>query len=294
MFVEALQEVDHFTRAIHVISRYYGSAEIIPQTATLFFVNEEGCAITCKHVADNIINGDSVYRRYLEFKREFRFFEAERTANVERKRLELKYGYNEDSLVRVRYSFPDSVSGEYELVIHRHPVYDLAILRFSGFDKAQYSGFARFLKDEQQVKPGRTLCRLGYPFPEFTNYRLNRELDDIEWSQEGRIATPGFPIDGIITRQIADQSGIFGIEMSTPGLRGQSGGPLFDPYGRVYGMQSATQHLHLGFDQVNREVFSDGQRKRVSNYPFLNVGRCVHVGIIKQFLKEKGTKFYEG
>ncbi len=293
MFVDALDEVDQFTRAIHFISRYYGSAEIIPQSATMFFVNESGCAVTCKHVAENLINGDAVYSRYLGFKREFRMFEREPTAVIEKVRLEEKYGLKKELLIRVKNSFPESVSGDYKLIIHRHPVYDLAIIRFVGYTGIKYRGFAKFLKDEQKARPGRSLCRLGYPFPEFTNYRLNKEIDDIEWSPDGRVLTPGFPIDGIITRQVADQNGIFGIEMSTPGLRGQSGGPLFDRDGIVYGMQSATQHLHLGFDQVNREVISEGVRKRVSNYPFLNVGRCVHVRIIKEFLRAKEIKFYE-
>lgn len=293
MFVEALDQVDQFTRAIHFICRYHGSAEIIPQTATMFFVNEQGCAVTCKHVADNLIYSDKFYTRYLQFRKEFRYFEREKVAALEKKRLEEKYGLRSDSLIRIKSSFPDSVHGDYRLVIHRHPVYDLAIVQFQGYSEIKYKGFARLLKDETKVRPGRTLCRLGYPFPEFSNYRFNKDTDDIEWSQSGRISTPAFPIDGIITRQVADQNGIFGIEMSTPGLKGQSGGPLFDTKGIVYGMQSATQHLHLGFDQVNREVISEGIRKRVSNFPFLNVGRCVHVRIIKEFLRAKKIKFYE-
>lgn len=293
MFVEALNQVDQFTRAIHFICRYHGSAEIIPQTATMFFVNEQGCAVTCKHVADNLIYSDKFYTRYLQFRKEFSYFEREKVAALEKKRLEEKYGLRSDSLIRIKSSFPDSVNGDYRLVIHRHPVYDLAIVQFQGYSEIKYKGFARLLKDETKVRPGRTLCRLGYPFPEFSNYRFNKDTDDIEWSQSGRISTPAFPIDGIITRQVADQNGIFGIEMSTPGLKGQSGGPLFDTKGIVYGMQSATQHLHLGFDQVNREVISEGIRKRVSNFPFLNVGRCVHVRIIKEFLRAKKIKFYE-
>lgn len=293
MFVEALDQVDQFTRAIHFICRYHGSAEIIPQTATMFFVNEQGCAVTCKHVADNLIYSDKFYTRYLQFRKEFSYFEREKVAALEKKRLEEKYGLRSDSLIRIKSSFPDSVNGDYRLVIHRHPVYDLAIVQFQGYSEIKYKGFARLLKDETKVRPGRTLCRLGYPFPEFSNYRFNKDTDDIEWSQSGRISTPAFPIDGIITRQVADQNGIFGIEMSTPGLKGQSGGPLFDTKGIVYGMQSATQHLHLGFDQVNREVVSEGIRKRVSNFPFLNVGRCVHVRIIKEFLRAKKIKFYE-
>ena len=86
---------------------------------------------------------------------------------------------------------------------------------------------------------------------------------------------------------------ITGIELSTPGLRGQSGGPLFDQKGVVYGMQSSTYHVHLGFDIKDKEIRENGRAKKVSNHPFLYLGRCVHVDVIKAFLKEKSTKFYE-
>jgi len=72
--------------------------------------------------------------------------------------------------------------------------------------------------------------------------------------------------------------------MSTPGLRGQSGGPLFDREGIIYGMQSATNHLHLGFDLKDKELVTDGKKTKVSNYPFLHVGISVHVDKIKDFL----------
>ncbi len=41
MFIEAIKEVDRFTKPIHSIVRTYGGL-ISPATATLFFVNEEG------------------------------------------------------------------------------------------------------------------------------------------------------------------------------------------------------------------------------------------------------------
>ncbi len=293
MFVDALSKIDQFTKPIHFITRYYGGTDIIPETATLFFVNEHGFAVTCRHVSDQLLAADAVYGRYMRFRAELRQFHRDPTLAVQRARLEDKYGFTSESLIRIRSNFSHCVKGDYQLEIHRHPVYDLAIIRFIGFEQKLYRGHASFLKDENLVKPGRSLCRLGYPFPEFTNYKLNTDLDDIEWTLSGRTQTPGFPIDGIVTRQIADQEGVFGIEMSTPGLRGQSGGPLFDKEGIIYGMQSATHHLHLGFDQVNREVISDGRRKRVSNYPFLNVGRCVHVRVIKDFLTAKGVRYYE-
>lgn len=292
MFVEAIQKVDQFTRPIHFISRYYGGSDIVPVTATLFFVNEEGFAVTCRHVADQILFADAIYANFLKFKGALR--EYERSAgNLHRSRLEKEYGINNETLIRIRSSFVNCVTGLSRYAIHRHPSQDLAIIDFSAYDAPLYRGYAKFVKDSTKVKQGKYLCRLGYPFPEFTNFRYNQEMDDIEWTEEGRGNTPNFPIDGIVTRHVSEGNTIVGIEMSTPGLRGQSGGPLFDTDGVVYGMQSATRHLHLGFDQTNREVVQDGIKRRVSNYPFLSVGQCVHVNVIKDFLKEKKVKFYE-
>ena len=38
----------------------------------------------------------------------------------------------------------------------------------------------------------------------------------------------------------------------------------------------------------------DGQRKEVNNYPFLHVGRCITVDVIKSFLDANGIKYYIG
>ena len=81
--------------------------------------------------------------------------------------------------------------------------------------------------------------------------------------------------------------------MSTPGLRGQSGGPLFDDKGTVYGMQFSTKHLHLGFDLINKEILVENKPIKISDYSFLHLGQCVHVDVIKEFLKEKSVSFHE-
>ena len=97
----------------------------------------------------------------------------------------------------------------------------------------------------------------------------------------------------MVTRFLGDESRVYGIELSTPGLKGQSGGPLFNKDGIVYGMQFSTKHLHLGFDIVDKEIISGNQAKKVSDYSFLHLGQCIHVDIIKEFLKEKEVKYYE-
>jgi hypothetical protein len=293
MFVEAIERVDQFTRPIHFIARYYGGSDIIPGTGTLFFVNEDGFAITCRHIARQILYANQIYENYLKFKGELRRFERDPGFETQRQFLETKYKINSETPIRILSNFISCVNAYKSLTINLHPTQDLAVIQFKDYEAKLYQGHAHFLKDSKSVKQGRYLCRLGYPFPEFTNYQLNKNTNDIEWIKEGRVNTPSFPIDGIITRHIGESNGVTGIEMSTPGLRGQSGGPLFDRSGVIYGMQSATRHLHLGFDQVNREVINEGQRKRVSNFPFLNVGQCVHVDVIKNFLRELRITFYE-
>ena len=134
---------------------------------------------------------------------------------------------------------------------------------------------------------------MGFPIPEFTNFKFNESPDDIEWTKEGITASPRFPIEGMVTRFMADENKLFGIELSTPGLKGQSGGPLFNKNGIVYGMQSSTRHLHLGFDIMNKEIMVNTTVKMVSDYSFIHLGQCIHVDIIKGFLKEKNVKLYE-
>ena len=293
MFVEAIERVDPFVRPILSIVRRYGSSEVIPACSTMFFVNEQACAVTCKHVAEQLISSDTIHQNYIQFQGERRSIPRDKNQTRRQEDLEKKYNLRRESIIRIKNQFVNSVDQFSEITYHLHPTQDLAVIQFKGYSQIKYNACAVFLRDSSKIKQGRSLCRLGYPFPEFTNYRFNPDLDDIEWTAEGRSNTPRFPIDGIVTRLRAENSEIVGVEMSTPGLRGQSGGPLFDTSGIIYGMQSSTRHLHLGFDIEDRDVIVNGRQTRVSNYPFLNVGQCVHVDIIKKFLRDLRIKHYE-
>ena len=177
---------------------------------------------------------------------------------------------------------------------HLHPTYDLAILKFNDFTNLLCGEFPKFKKETREIKQGKFLCRLGFPFPEFSNFRFNKQSDDIEWTKEGVNGSPIFPIEGMITRFLGDGKGaVYGIELSTPGLRGLSGGPLFDANGVIYGMQSKTKHLHLGFDIENKEIISNGKVKKVNDYSFIHLGECIHVSVIKDFLTQHQVNFKE-
>ena len=295
MFIDAIETVAGYTRGLHIITREYGNNIVVPGAATLFFVNELGHAITCKHVAVLITQANQVNKNFQQFKIEKDVLTDSGSKYKRRLReLEQKYKYTEGVTVQIKNNFLNCVDKMTGFQIHLHPTDDIAIIKFQGFENLPYNEYATFLKDSSMVKQGKFLCRLGFPFPEFSNFTYNEDKDNIEWTDEGKKNTPRFPIEGMITRGILDANGIKkGIEMSTPGLRGQSGGPLFDQNGVIYGMQSSTHHLHLGFDIRDKEIKEGGKIKKVSNHPFLHLGNCVHVDAIKTFLKEKDIKYYE-
>ena len=70
MFIKAIEDIQKFTRPIHTIVRYYGHDFATPWTGTFFFVNDYGIAVTCRHIANNIINTDSINQRYSLIKKE--------------------------------------------------------------------------------------------------------------------------------------------------------------------------------------------------------------------------------
>ena len=253
MFSNAIGEVSKFTRPILFVSRL-NSDQLIPGSATLFFINENGYALTCKHVVTSIIN----------------------VAN------------NSNNAI---FKFEGCYKKVKDIKIITHPIYDLAIIKFNG-DFPLYSGYA-FLKKDNNISPGKFLVRSGFAFPEFNNYKIDIKTNKLLFTETGNSNTPLFTNEGMISRLVSDKSKIIGIELSTPGIKGTSGGPLYDEKGIVYGIQSLSKHYHLGFDIVDQKAFINGKYQEVSNYPFISLGECISINIIKDFLKENNIKYYE-
>lgn len=293
MFVNAIEIATKFTRPIHTIERNYGSNVVHRGAATLFFVNSDGWALTCRHVANIFSISEKLMGKYKEFQEEIARRKGEKkTAKQLRKELERKYEYNKKTVVELRPRFFNCIKGDLKLSAVLHKSIDIALLKFES-EELMCDTFPVFPKDTSGLKQGKFLCRLGFPFAEFENFAYDEKTDTIIWTETGRKNTPRFPIEGMVTRRLRDVSGnVSGFEMSTPGLRGQSGGPAFDQEGKVWGMQSQTGHLDLNFD-VDQEVVRNGLPKRVYDSAFMHVGYCVHVDILKSFMRDHDVNFDE-
>lgn len=290
MFVRAIDVAAEYTRPIHIISRNYQSTQIVPGAATLFFVNADGWALTCRHVAKVIVASQNLGTERKTFAVEF----ATQTTRHGKRQCEKKYGFDKTKAYDLCVRYVNCVGSPTGFELHMHETVDIALVHFLGFKTLLPKSFAVFAKNGNDLKQGKSLCRLGFPFPEFTNYAYDAATDRINWTTVGTIDTPRFPLEGMVTRHIGASAtaAITGFEMSTPGLRGQSGGPAFDRAGVVWGMQSRTNHLDLDFD-VDLEVLRNGTKKRVHDSAFLHVGHCVHVDVMKQFMRDKGVAFQE-
>lgn len=293
MFVKAIEIAVGFTRPIHSISRNYGSTVIQPGAATLFFVNSDGWALTCRHVANQLLIGDQLGAKRQAFLNELATLRGQKKEKQLLRQLKQKYGYSKNVTFELFNNFVNCVEGQLDAEVKLHQDLDAALIHFRNFTRLGCNSFPYFAANGSDLKQGKSLCRLGFPFPEFTNFAYDKITDKIQWINTGRMDTPRFPLEGMVTRHLANDKGqVVGFEMSTPGLRGQSGGPVFDSEGVVWGMQSATGHLDLDFD-VNQEVMRNGLRKRVSDSAFLHVGLCIHVDVLKAFMTEHGVKFQE-
>jgi hypothetical protein len=161
-----------------------------------------------------------------------------------------------------------------------NPMADLALGQIQNFDPSEFSNYPVFKDPTSSFPHGRSLCRLGFPF-----HRIEASFD--ETTKQFRLPNntfpvPMFPNDGIYTRQVnavnGAQTASF-IETSTPGLRGQSGGPIFDVDGHVWAIQSRTLSLPLGF----APKVTQGNKETIE-HQFMHVGHGAHSREIKTLL----------
>lgn len=293
MFENAIEIASKFTRAIHTISRNYNSKDIQPGCSTLFFVNKDGWALTCGHVLDLLIITDVLLQKKKDFENERKLRPAAIPPKQWLRGLEQKYGIANGNTYEVQNLFINCFSGFSDFHVIKHPKYDVGLIKINDMAGCTVTTFPKFPENTSSMRNGKFLCRLGFPFPEFENFEYDLATDSIRWNNNPNNLSPWFPLDGMVTRFMRDETNIFGFELSTPGIKGHSGGPIFDQNGQVWGIQYGTAHHDLDFDVENMSVFRKGAKKKISTHSILNVGLGVHVDVIKTFMKVNNVSFDE-
>lgn len=163
---------------------------------------------------------------------------------------------------------------------------DLGIARLEPFDASRVKAFPVIVNPDH-IRMGTSLVRLGFPF-----HSLEPTFSEAEGFviPPGALPVPFFPIDGIATRNVNVTGGpkrgfpVQFLETSSPGLKGQSGGPIIDRDANIWGIQSKTQSFSLDFEPRV-------PNKNTREHQFLNVGWGTHASTIVGYLTQLGIKF---
>jgi len=283
VFTKAYEITAKFTHPVLLATRTHGGDQ---KTGIGSFVllNDEGWALTAFHIVEPLLRGTKDTALVLDYEKQKAAVEADSSLDTKGRRRALKkIRLDPATLVSVAslWGLPTVTLG----TIHGNPKADIAVVELKG-SSALVAGEYPIIREPDTVKNGMSVCRLGFPF-----YEIDASFDSGtgEWRLPDDVfPIPRFPNDGIVTRFIAVDGEQTFIETSTPGLMGQSGGPLFDTEGRVVGIQSRTNHLELGFAPKPKGKAGPSRREE---HQFLSVGIAAHVAAIRKLLDEKGIAY---
>jgi hypothetical protein len=286
LFARAYAVAAGFTRPI-VISHRTWAGRVEANAATYVILNSDGWFATAAHVFGPHVKFDSDRAEIAAHRAALDALEADPDLSASRRRSQrrlLESGARPDWLTNISYWWGRDGVGFVDVQFDGE--LDLAIGRLDPFPSDFASSFPTFKNPDVDFDPGTSLCRLGYPFHEIdVSFDAATNAFMIDKKQ-----LAAFPLEGIFTRTISGGTNTAGsipilmIETSSPGLRGQSGGPVFDARGRVWGIQSRTKHIALGFNPV---VEVSG--RKVEEHQFINLGWAVHPRVVIDYARARGV-----
>lgn len=283
MFRDAYEIAAEFTNPV-VLSRRTFAGRCSASIGSFVIINDEEWIVTAHHLADQwkeLSDGDKTSRAREDSEARIRA-DASLNKNERRRQLsQLGKPKKNDTIRAAAWWGSDGVAIKGRAFISV-PAVDITIAQIEDFDPAWVRTYPKFKDPTKAFKCGQSLCKLGFPF-----HQIVPIWDDALQNFNFNVPIPRFPIDGILTRlvQVVLPSGVQSpfpltwIETSSPGLRGQSGGPTFDPQGTIWGIQVRTAHFPLGFSQK-------GEPEQ-----FLNVGLGVHTETLIGLFNDNGVKF---
>lgn len=286
MFSKAYQIASKYTKPLVVSLRFYDKT-IKGGLGSFIILNEDGWLITAAHNFGAAFAFNQHKKEIKEYNDKIERINSNNQLTEEEKIILLKAIIPNKKWV---INFAIFLSGQ-TIKIEEYYIYgkhDIAFFRINKTAIKEQQIFPKII-DPTKINPGTSLCKLGFPFVEFTPTfnELNNKLE----LPKNLLPLPFFPIEGIYTRNLLDGVKEDGLnvkylETSSPGLKGQSGGPIFDTKGNIYAIQSKNISIALGFTgslKVKGEIIEENQ--------FLNVGIGVHTDTLIYFLDKHNIKY---
>ncbi len=279
MFVDACSKASEFTRPV-VVSTRHQDGSVHTEIGSFIVVNREGWVLSAGHTYDSFVK----FQSDLKKAEEIRELNESRSSTPGAPSSQIKL----DPTLITNHSFWWGWDGVRMTNVAVNRQIDLMIGKLEPFDPSWVSEYPVFC-DPDRIRPGTSICRSGFPF-----VSIGAKWDDSSKTfQIPRISSKDaiFHNDGMHTRTVTYEKSVDGhdriyVETSTPGLKGQSGGPIYTTKGHIYAMQVSTAHIPLGF----QPTFESDGRTFVEN-PFLNVGLGVHVKVLRQFMDERNVRY---
>ncbi len=283
MFSRALAIAAGFTRPVVISSRTV-KGRCSSAVGACVAVNPEGWILTAAHLVGLIRKLEESARTFRNYRSDVQQMEQDLSSHNPHRRSRLRHMERPSPDSARDVSVWWGADGARLVDVQADFAADLALGRLEPFDPASAPRYPAFKTAGSDYAPGRSLCRIGFPFHE-----IEPAFDEKRGAfvlPAGAVPLPLFPIEGMFARSLrapmpgqpADAPGHF-IETSSPGLQGQSGGPIFDTEGAVWALQSHTRHYPLGFQpQI------PGRARGHTAPQFLNVGLGVHAEAIRAFL----------
>lgn len=289
MFSHACSLAAKFTIPLIISSRQYNK-KCAAGLGACVVINEEGWFITAYHIIEQFIKMNQQIGEYNKTV-------AERSQIENNTALKQSEKHRKLGAIKVPTNIITNASliGGAGLVVdktfHILPDADLAVGKFMNFNATSIKDYPKFKNPSEPMRQGTSLCKMGFPF-----HGIQPSFDEDKRAfvlPPETFPVPIFPLDGIFTRTInvnpntPSKHPVQYIETSSPGLRGQSGGPTFDIHGAIWALQSRTNHLKLGFGDNQK---TSKETEHLQNQ-YMNVGWGTHVKTITSLLTEKNVKF---
>ncbi len=287
MFSDAYSLAKTFTGPV-IVSNKFLDGTVTSGCGAFVVVNDEGWIITVAHVFAPQLKSQQDAGKIKKYEEQMQSINSDQNLSTKAKKRRIDRLESDKKWI-IKNSMWWGRDDAKLVEVKPLPEGDLVVGRLDPFDPKSINTYPIF-KNPANLKPGTSLCKLGYPFHE-----IKSTYDEAKQSfilAPGSLPLPLFPVEGIYTRNVIygkskdDKYVLKYLETSTPGLKGQSGGPIFDTKGTIWAIQSRTHHFPLGFIP---KVIRNG--KETEENQFLNVGWGVHPELIVAFLNDNGIKF---